>query len=225
MRAILFDIDGTLIHTGGAGRDALHTALEVVFAVKDPYPVDLSGRTDRGIARELFAAHDIPPTEENWHKFREAYLAGLDVHLPAKAGRVLPGVRELIALLEARSHVALGLLTGNVREGARRKLAYYQLDRHFATGGFGDTHPHRDDVAREALAAMRTKIGAHLSGDEVWIIGDTPLDIRCARAIGARVLAVATGSHSAEELSAHAPDLVAADLSDTAALAERLLAA
>lgn len=223
MRVILFDIDGTLITTGGAGRDALHTALATEFAISDPYQVDLSGRTDRGICRELFEAHNIEHTPENWTRFRDAYLVGLQHHLESRPGRVLPGVRELVSGLKKVPQVALGLLTGNVRDGARRKLSHYGLHEHFVFGGFGDLHHDRDDVAREALAAAQQHCGAGLCPDNVWVIGDTPLDIRCARAIGAKVIAVATGSFTAEQLHPYQADLVVEDLGETLQMLEILV--
>lgn len=223
MRVILFDIDGTLIHTEGAGRAALHTALATEFAVTEPHHVDLSGRTDRGICRELFDAHAIEHTPDNWQRFRDAYLAGLQHHLAARPGRVLAGVHELVARLKTLPRVALGLLTGNIREGARHKLTHYALHEHFLFGGFGDTHHERDDVAREALAAAQAHCGDHICGEHVWVIGDTPLDIRCARAIGAKVVAVATGTFSLEELHAHQPDLAVKDLGQTVELLEALV--
>jgi phosphoglycolate phosphatase-like HAD superfamily hydrolase len=224
MKVVLFDIDGTLINTGGAGRDALYTALARGFGVHDPHPVNLSGRTDRGITRELFEAHGIAYTPENWQRFRDAYLDDLSLHLAQRRGHILPGVSELIAGLASRTSHALGLLTGNVREGARRKLSHYRLDHHFAFGGFGDIHPERDDVAREALAAARDHLGIDVPGNQVWVIGDTPLDVRCARAIGARVVAVATGSHGREELTASGADLVVENLSASAEVLASLLA-
>ena len=110
--------------------------------------------------------------------------------------------------------MAVGLLTGNVAEGARVKLEYYGLAHYFAFGAFGDDHLNRDDVARDALAAARTHVSPDVSPEQVWVIGDTPLDIECARAIGAHVLAVATGVHTAAELAAERPDLLLGDLSD-----------
>jgi phosphoglycolate phosphatase-like HAD superfamily hydrolase len=223
-KVILFDIDGTLVNTGGAGRDALHTALAAEFAVTDPHRIDLSGRTDRGICRELFEVHEIEHTPENWERFQRAYLVGLAQHLTERQGFVLPGVRELIAKLQQQPDVAMGLLTGNVREGAKRKLLQYGLDQHFVFGGFGDEHHERDDVARAALAAARQHCGAHICGDHIWVIGDTPLDIRCARAIGAKVVAVATGSFTAEQLRAFEADLVVENLAEQVELFEMLVA-
>jgi phosphoglycolate phosphatase-like HAD superfamily hydrolase len=109
------------------------------------------------------------------------------------------------------------LLTGNVRAGARAKLGHYNLYEHFAFGGFGDAHFDRDDVAREALASAMAHLGPRASPDRVWVIGDTPLDVRCARAIGAKVVAVATGLHTIDELSGHSPDLALSDFSDATA--------
>jgi phosphoglycolate phosphatase-like HAD superfamily hydrolase len=223
-KVILFDIDGTLVNTGGAGRDALHTALAAEFAVTNPHRIDLSGRTDRGICRELFEVHEIEHTPENWERFQRAYLVGLAQHLTERQGFVLPGVRELIAKLQQQPGVAMGLLTGNVREGAKRKLLQYGLDQHFVFGGFGDEHHERDDVARAALAGARQHCGAHICGDHIWVIGDTPLDIRCARAIGAKVVAVATGSFTAEQLRAFEADLVLENLAEQMELFEMLVA-
>jgi phosphoglycolate phosphatase-like HAD superfamily hydrolase len=115
-----------------------------------------------------------------------------------------------------RFHV--GLLTGNVRAGAEKKLGFFELFDHFAFGGFGDRHFDRDDVAREALDVVRERCGPNVSCDRIWVIGDTPLDVQCARAIGARVIAVATGLHSVEELAPSKPDLLLPNLSDLSSL-------
>jgi phosphoglycolate phosphatase len=117
--------------------------------------------------------------------------------------------------------VAVGLLTGNVRAGAKAKLGHFGLFEHFRFGGFGDEHFDRDDVAREALAAIRASGHADVEPERIWVIGDTPLDVQCARAIGARVAAVATGMHTLEQLSAAQPDVVLPDLADAAPLFAR----
>jgi phosphoglycolate phosphatase-like HAD superfamily hydrolase len=223
MRVILFDIDGTLITTGGAGREALHSTLEIAFAVTEPHPVFLHGRTDRGICREYFDVHQIEHTPENWERFQAAYLESLERHLMSRPRTLLPGVAELIAGLQTQSLVTLGLLTGNVREGARRKLTHYGLFEHFPFGGFGDLHHERDDVAREAFEAACAHTGLTLRGDQVWVLGDTPADIRCARAIGAKVVAVATGDHRLDELAAAEPDVLVQNLADTAEIVRHLM--
>jgi phosphoglycolate phosphatase len=220
MHVCLFDIDGTLIASGGAGKAALEASLAEEFGI--PHILDklqLSGRTDRAIIADLFRMHVIEDTPENHERLRDAYLRHLPRYL--HAGRVLPGIAELLAQLAGRSDVALGLLTGNVREGARVKLGFFGLYDYFAFGGYGDDHLDRDDVAREAWAEVRRRFNGSIQPDSIWIVGDTPLDIRCARAIGARAVAVATGWHSLGELAAHQPDLLLADLSNPAPLLSR----
>jgi phosphoglycolate phosphatase len=214
MIACLFDIDGTLLASGGAGKAALESAFTDVFGVPLKVQIPYAGRTDRAISRDLLSLHGIEPSVENWEKLRNAYLAKLPQSLNQHNGRVLPGVHSLLAVLRQRSDVALGLLTGNVRAGARAKLGHFGLFEHFAFGGFGDLHFDRDDVAREAFGAVKTHVGDHVKPDRVWVIGDTPLDVRCARAIGVKVLAVATGQHSVDDLQQASPDLTLSDLSD-----------
>lgn len=206
MIVLLFDIDGTLVNTGGAGMASILQAMQREFGISEPKRVNLSGRTDRGIARELFELHEIEPSERNWNRFRQAYLHHLEQELPQRPGRILPGVEPLLKHLAERPRVHLGLLTGNVQAGADLKLTHYGLRHYFAFGGYGDHHPNRDDVAAQALAASKTHLGHPV--DDVWVLGDTPLDVRCARAIHAKALAVATGGHSHEELRQSGPDIL-----------------
>jgi phosphoglycolate phosphatase len=215
MHVCLFDIDGTLIHTRGAGMAALREGLREAFGVAEPTDqVAVHGRTDRGITRDLFRHHAINDLPEHWEKFREAYLRVLPGTLAQRPGTVLPGIVALLETLRTREDVALGLLTGNTKEGARIKLAHYGLDRYFDFGGFGDNHFERDDVAREALAAVTRRLNGSVDLARVWVIGDTPIDVGCGRAIGARTIAVATGNHTWVELAAARPDHLAADFSD-----------
>ncbi len=215
MRTILFDIDGTLVRTGGAGKAAMEAALCEEFGVRlNSEEVPYSGRTDRAIGRDLLAAHGIDPTAANQARLVEGYLARLPHYLGRFPGRVCPGVRELLSELRKRTDVLLGLLTGNIRRGAERKLGHYGLWENFAVGGFGDDHEDRDDVARAALRAVEGHFGKAVNPADVWVVGDTPLDVRCARAIGARAVAVATGWHPLDDLRASGPDFVLADLSD-----------
>jgi phosphoglycolate phosphatase-like HAD superfamily hydrolase len=211
---ILFDIDGTLLASGGAGKAALETTLCEDFQRDLRVAVPYAGRTDRAIARDLFLHHDLADTPENWHKLVAGYLRRLPAHLESKNGHVLPGIHALLAALQHRGDVALGLLTGNTRAGARTKLGHYQLFDHFAFGGFGDHHLDRDDVARDAWAAAREQCGNALTPERTWVIGDSPLDVRCARAIGARAVAVATGGHAIEQLLPHGADLTLNNLAD-----------
>jgi phosphoglycolate phosphatase-like HAD superfamily hydrolase len=221
MLICLFDIDGTLLASGGAGKAALESAFTEEFQTELRCQVPYSGRTDRAIIRDLFSSHAIDETPEVRRRLFDGYLRRLPGCLRAHRGRVLPGIQELLAQLQARNHCALGLLTGNVRAGAQAKLGHFGLDVHFRFGGFGDEHHDRDDVAREALAAVRREVDPDVRPDKIWVIGDTPLDVRCARAIGARVATVATGVHSFEELSATKPDVALHDLSDPSPLLSR----
>jgi phosphoglycolate phosphatase-like HAD superfamily hydrolase len=205
MRVLLFDIDGTLIRSGGAGKAAMEAGLCSAFDLQEirgrvPY----SGRTDPSIARDLLALHGIEPSDANIEKLHAAYLARLPETLRGHDGIVLPGVDE--ALRRERRGAVVGLLTGNVRRGAEIKLRHFGLWHHFAFGGFADGLCNRDDVARRAIAEAERHAGKAIDPADVWVIGDTPLDVQCARAIGARAVIVATGWHPHDELVACAPD-------------------
>lgn len=216
MPTIFFDIDGTLIRTGGAGKAAMEAALRSAFGVEEILDtVPYGGRTDPDIGRDLLRVHDLDPTPTNYERLRDAYLRHLAPSLNAYPGRVLPGIEELLARLRAANR-RVGLLTGNIRAGARVKLDHFGLWDRFSFGGFGDGCHDRDDVARTALAAARAAHGEAL--DDLWVIGDTPMDVKCARAIGAKCLAVATGWNSPAELAAAGADLVLADLADSRSL-------
>jgi phosphoglycolate phosphatase-like HAD superfamily hydrolase len=214
MKIWLFDIDGTLIASGGAGQEATFAALTEAFGVPvSRAGIQFAGRTDRAIAADVFQAHNIPNTLENWETFQRLYLQQLRHQLQHRVGDVLRGVTELLERLMRDQANHLGLLTGNIRAGAEQKLRYYRLWHHFQFGGFGDVHESRDDVARQALDAARGWVQSTFSPEDVWVVGDTVNDIRCARAIGANVIAVATGGTSARELAAANPDLLLPDLS------------
>ncbi len=214
MIVCLFDIDGTLLASGGAGRAALEASFTEEFGVTLREHIPYSGRTDRAIARDLLTMHQVGDTPANREKLVAGYLARLPDSLNKHQGRVLPGILALLATLQSRRDVAIGLLTGNIRAGARVKLGHYDLCGHFAFGGFGDLHYDRDDVAREALAVARTHLKVAVEPQRIWVIGDTPLDVQCARAIGAKVLAVATGVHTHAQLRESSPDLTLDDLAD-----------
>ena len=210
----LFDIDGTLLSTGGAGQRAMENALATIFGIRGPTDAILAaGRTDRAITVDLFAAHTLEMNQSNWDRFTSAYFECLPSSLGQLPGRLLPGVLALLQQLAQRDDVELGLLTGNFEKSAWQKLKHYQIDHFFDFGGFGDHHSHRDDVARDALAAVHQRFGA-VSPDQIWVIGDTPADVQCGRAIGARVAAVATGIFARPILADCQPDLLFDDLTD-----------
>ena len=222
MYVLFFDIDGTLINTGGSGMEALRRAFTEVFDCPPPDNIPTGGRTDRGIARDLFHGRRITDSEENWTRLCAAYLRHLREQLPRRPGRVLPGVVSLLEGLAARRHVALGLLTGNIAEAARLKLEHFGLDHHFTFGGYGERSYERNAVAQDALAAAHRALNSTVLADRVWVIGDTRSDIQCARHIGAHALAVATGMHDKAELARAAPDLLLDDLLQTEDFLQRL---
>jgi len=215
MDVLLFDIDGTLLNTGGAGQRAMERALATVFGIMAPTEgISAAGRTDRAITADLFAYHGIVETSEGWTTFQETYFTHLAEILPTLPGRTLPGIETMLRLLSSREGTLLGLLTGNFERGAWLKLGHFGLEQHFVCGGFGDIHHDRDDVARAALQAVMRHRQAAVEPENVWVIGDTPSDVRCARAIGARVVAVATGTFSHEQLQRAEPDFLFADFAD-----------
>lgn len=221
---LLFDIDGTLLSSAGAGKDALEKGMASKFGVDRIVDgLSLSGRTDKGILHDLLRLHGIKHTDASYETMKKAYLANLPESLKSAQGKILPGIKTMLEDLKIRDDCAVGLLTGNLRAGAKIKLGHFGIFEHFQFGGFGDHHLDRDDVAREALGEIQVRFGKEFSPSKVWILGDTPLDIKCARAIGAKVLAVATGWHTEKELESHAPDLLFEDLTNARDVLERML--
>ena len=216
MAVILFDIDGTLIRTVGAGKAAMQSALRKSFALTELSDrVPFAGRTDPAIMRDLLAEHGVEVTPGHVQRLAEAYLANLPAALDAHGGEVCAGVRELLDAIGRDGRHAVGLLTGNMKRGAERKLGYFDLWKRFPRGGgFGDVHLERDDVARDAVTTLGESLGRELDPAEVWVVGDTPLDVQCARAVGANAVAVATGWHAVEELRESGAEQVVADLRD-----------
>ena len=208
IRLVLFDIDGTLIRTDGAGVRAFGKALATRFqtpATTDH--VSFAGRTDTGLARQFFLQYGIEPTPENFAGFFDCYTHWLDHLLESARGEICGGVWRLIhELRQLPERPTIGLLTGNIRLGAEIKLRRFHLWDYFETGGFADDHEDRNQIAAVALQRGRELLREPVSGDQVVVIGDTPLDIACARAIQAKVLAVATGNYTVGELLSHRPD-------------------
>ena len=210
MRILLFDIDGTLIRSGGAGKAAMEAALQAAFGVREIRDrVSYSGHTDPSIMHALLVTHDLEPHAENMNRLQAEYLLQLPRCLHTRPGLVLPGIPEV--LKRAQGKCQLGLLTGNIRAGAEIKLRHFGLWEHFAFGGFADGIPERDDVARHALMETTKFMGSEIHPKAVWVIGDTPLDVKCARAIGAHAVAVKTGWHTPYELAEAKPDWLIAD--------------
>jgi phosphoglycolate phosphatase-like HAD superfamily hydrolase len=215
VRLILFDIDGTLIRTGGAGVKAFAKVFQTEFGAVDGFEkLKFAGRTDFSLVREFFGYHNISATPENFERFFTKYVFWLDHILKESVTQICEGVSDFIAQIKGLAHPPLlGLLTGNIRLGAEIKLRRVSLWDIFETGGFADDHEHREKIAAIARERGARLLKRNLADEEVLVIGDTPLDIRYARAIKAKVLAVATGGARMEELEAHEPDWLAKDLS------------
>jgi len=217
---ILFDIDGTLVLTGGAGGRAMSLAFEEIFSIENAFQgISMAGRTDAWILSDTAAAHGIPPDSPQLATFRETYLRHLAIEIekpgPTRKG-LMPGVRELLDALASNDDVYLALVTGNYESGARMKLEYFDLWKYFPCGAFGDAAPHRNVLVPRALEAVEACGGPAFAPANAIVIGDTPLDVGCAAHVGARSLAIATGSHSVEQLQAAGADVVLKDLGDTA---------
>ena len=216
---LLWDIDGTLIVSQGAGIRAMERALTKCFgATCDLSVIDWAGRTDSWIVTEVLRHVGLEYTPANARAYLETYLELLPVELRnGQQGQVLPGVTTLLDHFHQHPAVAQGLLTGNMRRGAEHKLTHYGLWHYFAFGAFADDSAQRNHLGPHALRRAREHHGSEFSPARTLIIGDTPHDIECGKAIGAHTLAVATGQHGAEQLAAHRPTAVFPNLADTAA--------
>ena len=216
-KVVLFDVDGTLVLTGGAGGRAMARAFEALFAVPDAFRnVPFQGRTDALILSDALTLHGIPPNSSALASFRDCYLDYLQVELvqPGPRKGVMPGVRELLSALVARDDVYLALLTGNYERGARLKLEYFDLWRYFACGVFGDDVQDRNRLLPLALATIKALGGPAIAASSTIVVGDTPLDVGVALSGGARAIAVATGSHTTHELHTCGAHAVFEDFSD-----------
>ncbi len=229
-RLVLFDIDGTILWSDGAGRSAIRRALvDELGIVKAFERIPFDGKTDRQIVREILEAADHPEPESAAHieAVCDRYLGLLSDELSARRAhmRVFPGVRELLDDLEERDGVVVGLLTGNLEQGAHLKLgaAGFEPDR-FTVGAFGSDAAHRPDLPAIAVRRTQERHGWTPDGRQVVIIGDTPADMTCGNGIGARAVGVATGSFSVEALQEAGADAVFETLESVGEVVEAILA-
>lgn len=218
---VLFDIDGTLLLTGGAGRRSLERAFRVVFGVQNAFDgVRLAGRTDPALLDDALARAGVTLRDGEAERFRDAYLAALteELHRTPSDGAgdwsnwrtfkgVFPGVREVLGALTARDDTFVGLLTGNYEAGARIKLEHFGLHGHFRCGAFGGDAAERWQLVEVARARARAAGCGPFDLADTWIIGDTPLDVAAARKAGVRSVAVATGGYSTERLAEAGADI------------------
>jgi phosphoglycolate phosphatase len=228
-KLVLFDIDGTLLLTAGAGRRAIVAALG--DEVDDPSAFEgirFDGKTDPQIVAEILeAAGQADPREsERVRRLCRRYvgLLALELERPTTRTTLMPGVEALLDALEARSGVVLGLLTGNLAEGAALKLRSGGIDpARFRVGAYGSDAAHRPDLPEIAARRAEPLFGRVPRGAEVVIIGDTPADIHCGQGISARAVGVATGSYAVADLAACGPHAVFEDLSDTESVMQAIL--
>lgn len=230
MKLVLFDIDGTILWSDGAGRRAMQRALITAFGTSGSADYRYDGKTDMQIVRDLMrmAGHADDIIDARMQPLLADYATGL--HEELRSGetlvRRLDGVVELLSALEVRDDRRIGLLTGNIEIGAQAKLRAVGIDpARFAVNAFGSDHEVRGELPAIAQRRARELLGLDVDGDAIIIIGDTPADIDCTRAIGARAIAVATGRYSVDELAEHGPLAVFADLTDTDAVMRAIDAA
>jgi phosphoglycolate phosphatase-like HAD superfamily hydrolase len=209
----LFDIDGTLVDTGGAGMKSLEEATLEIFGLDGP-ELDLAGSTDLGIIANIHAHFQLEPTPERIAAYFEIYQSRLVWNLASGKfqGRVYDGVLTLLKELSSRANTTLGLLTGNTAGGAAIKVRHFGLAGYFPFGAYGCDHADRNKLGPVALARAAAHAGRKFTSAETLVIGDTPKDIACAHAIGAKCLAVATGRFSATALALHGADRVVESL-------------
>ena len=235
MKLLLFDIDGTLVLTGGAGVRAMNRAFEAVFGVPDAFRgIPMAGRTDPAILSEACTRAGLSPDRAGIGQFERVYHAALGEEilapptLPADQTRprsfkgALPGVPELVDRLTGDADVFLALLTGNYSEAARTKLAHFDLWRHFRCGAFGEDGDPRHALVPVAVARAREAGCPAVAPSDVTIVGDTPRDVECAREAGVSVVAVATGGYDTATLRAAGAVTVFESLIDTTAVIEAL---
>lgn len=221
-RLILFDIDGTLLSAGDAPRRAFRRALREFFGTEgDAATGAFAGKTDPQILYELMEAAGFGEdhVDERVADFFDRYLEELERELEVETGhRLYPGVAELVPALAGDPRVVLGLVTGNVERGARLKLGHFGLWDRFRVGAFGSDHRMRDRLPPVAIRRAERATGRRFEAEEVVVVGDTPADVACARAVGATAVAVATGTPGRTELEAAGPDLLLDSLSGWADL-------
>ena len=228
MRLVLFDIDGTLLNSGGMGRAAMQRALGLVFGSPGNPSYRYDGKTDKQIVRDVMRleGHTDEHIDARMEKLIELYLDGL--REGAKSGkfnvRPLEGVVPLLDALDQRKDVVLGLLTGNVEPGARIKLTAAGIDPdRFRVNAFGSDHEHRPELPAIARRRAGETLGLDIAGDRLVVIGDTPADIECGRSLGARAIGVASGHYTVEQLQSHKPYAVFPSLKNIQHVLETIL--
>jgi phosphoglycolate phosphatase-like HAD superfamily hydrolase len=213
-KLILFDIDGTLIDTGGAGTRSLNKAFFKLFGIENAFKdISMAGKTDIQIMKQGLKAYGFTDSDGNLRDLINAYLHFLKIEIENPRKRLKPGILEMLNLLKAQE-IPLGLLTGNLESGAKIKLGAFGLNEYFLNGAFGSDHEDRDMLLPIALEKF-SRMGFHFSPSDCIVVGDTPRDVRCAKVHGAYCIAVATGPYTKEELLRTQADIVLESFANT----------
>lgn len=216
MKYILFDIDGTILDSGGAGTRAMNSAFEELFSVRDAFSgISMAGKTDLQIVREGLMAHGLDHSNGVVPAFFDLYVSRLRENIKEGKGHLKPGIREALEGLHSRGRCILGLLTGNIEQGAMIKLEHFGLGAYFFTGAFGSDDEDRNRLLPVAVEKLRRQRSLQIGFGDCIVIGDTPRDVDCAKPFGALSIGVATGPYSAGALRDAGADVVFQDLSET----------
>ena len=216
MKLLLFDIDGTLLLTNGAGTRAASRAFEKLHGVSGAMEeIDAAGKTDPLILKEMYNKElGRHHTEQEAEQIYRHYISYLKEEIKASEITIMPGIKTLLTKLSVRDDLLLGVATGNIEESAWIKLRHSGLDAHFGFGGYGSDSELRKDLIRRAVERAQEHMSQKGDFEKIFVIGDTPFDIIHGKAAGARTVAVATGSYTVEELGEHSPDYLYDDLTD-----------
>ena len=214
-KLLLFDIDGTILNSGGAGKRAMVRAFEEVWGVSDGFRgIHMSGKTDPFILRQALEQAGLATDKTKTEAFKSRYfeLLSIEIEKPNAFKKLMPGILALIRHLHEEPTVELGLLTGNWRRGAELKLGHFGLFGFFKVGAFGDDSEDRNQLLPFALKRFAEQNGSPLPIENVYVIGDTPRDVQSAQPYGAKTVAIATGTYSLDQLRAESPDFLFPDL-------------
>ena len=217
LHLLLFDIDGTLIRSAGAGKKAMERSFETIYGVQEGLrDIPMMGRTDPSILDEAIRSHHLDESNHKKAQFRNLYFKLLEdeIKIDRPGKKVCTGVHSLLQNLEQREDTILGLLTGNWRQSGLIKLHHFGIDGFFKIGAFADDSPIRNELPPIAVGRAEKLKGKSISQDYVFVIGDTPLDIQCARPSGVKTVAVATGMHTVDQLAEEKPNFLFNDFGD-----------
>ncbi len=218
MKLLLFDIDGTLLHSGGAGLRAMSQAFEELHDIPEAFEgISLAGRTDTAIVKEVFDHHQAPLSEFVLTRYKNRYfeLIAKEMQVDNPKKQLMPGVTPLLEHLRTRQDVYMGLLTGNWETSGRIKLAHFELSNLFAFGAFADDSHVRNELVPFALQRFTRHYGLSIDPENVYVIGDTPSDINCTKPHNVRSVAVGAAHYTVDQLKKHDPDFLVESLEDT----------